>query len=156
MLHRLALASSHLLVLAAGFGLGLYFLPILAAPESPSQALLQATAEGATYTARFRRDVKGSDLMHWGEGQVAVGPDAVALMGRLAPGPSYRLYLTREPVETAAEFLRVKASAVMVGDIKTFDNFVLPLPPGVDLSAHAGLVVWCESFQRFITAARYR
>ena len=156
MVRYIALTSTHLAVLALGFLLGLYYLPILAAPEAPTQAEVSAMAQVASYTARFRRDLKGSDMMHWGEGELAVGPRAISLMGQLAPGPTYKLYLTREYVDTAADFQRVKPQATLVGDIKTFDNFMLAVPPGVDVAAHAGVVVWCESFQRFITSARYR
>lgn len=152
----LLLTGSHALVLGLGFLLGVYFLPILAAPPAPTQAEILSHAQAAQYTARFQRDLPGSDLLHWGEGELAIGPHGVSLRGRLAPGPAYRLYLTPEAVNTAADFQRIQASSLPVGDIKTFDNFMLAMPPGVDLMAYRGVVVWCESFQRFITSARYR
>ena len=34
---------------------------------------------------------------------------------------------------------------------KTFDNFVVPVPEGVDVARYAAVVVWCESFRQFIT-----
>lgn len=156
MVRYIALTSTHLAVLALGFLLGLYFLPILAAPKAPTAAEVSALSKQASYTARFQRNLQGSDLMHWGEGELSVGPAAIALMGQLAPGPAYRLYLTREHVDTADGFLRIKSASTPVGDIKTFDNFMLPVPVGVDVSAYVGVVIWCESFRRFITSARYR
>jgi hypothetical protein len=45
---------------------------------------------------------------------------------------------------------------VRVGDVRTFDNFVVALPEAVDPSAYNSVVVWCESFDQFITAAKYR
>jgi hypothetical protein len=45
---------------------------------------------------------------------------------------------------------------VRVGDVKTFDAFVVPLPETVDLTQYNTVIVWCESFSQFITAARYR
>lgn len=43
-----------------------------------------------------------------------------------------------------------------VGDVKTFHNFVVPVPAGTDLSASTTVIVWCESFRQFITAASDR
>ena len=44
-------------------------------------------------------------------------------MGELAPSPDYKLYLSSGFVETEAEFLGLKPSMALVGDVKTFDNF---------------------------------
>ena len=152
----LMLAASHLFVLAAGFALGIYLLPILSAPPAPSAAEVQSAAKGARFQGEFKRDLKGSDALHWGEGKVTVGPDAVTLAGRIAPGPAYKLYLVPEFVETHDDFLRVKAKSLAVADIKTFENFIAPLPPGTALENYVAVVVWCEAFSQFITAARYR
>ena len=152
----LILAVTHTLTLAAGFALGIYVLPILIAPPAPSAAEVSARAATATYTAEFRRDLKDSDALHWGEGRVTVGKEAITLAGRLAPGPDYKLYLSPEFVETEAEFLRLKPRMVRVGEVKTFENFVVPVPATVDPSAYRAVIVWCERFGQFITAARYR
>jgi hypothetical protein len=152
----LVLLLSHALVAAAGFAAGVYLLPVLIAPAAPSAAELERRLATATYRARLRRDLAGSDMFHWGDGDVGVGPDAVTLKGRLAPGPDYKLYLVPEAVETGADFERLKARAARVGDVRTFDGFVVPLPPGVDPAAYTAVVVWCETFGRFISAARYR
>jgi hypothetical protein len=77
-------------------------------------------------------------------------------MGSLAPGPDYKLYLTTELVLTEQEFLAVKADAVRVGDVRTFDNFILAVPQEIDLENYKAVVIWCESFGEFITAASYR
>lgn len=150
------LAASHGLALALGFALGIYLLPILTAPDAPDASQVQAAAAGAQYSGEFRRDLKGSDPLHWGEGRVTVSPGAVTLAGRIAPGPAYRLYLVPRFVETKEDFLRVKGSSRPVGDIKTFENFIVPLPPGTPLADYDTVVVWCEAFSQFITAARYR
>ena len=152
----LILAVTHTLTLAAGFALGIYVLPILIAPPAPSAAEVSARAATATYTAEFRRDLKDSDALHWGEGRVTVGKEAITLAGRLAPGPDYKLYLSPEFVETEAEFLRLKPRMVRVGEVKTFENFVVPVPATVDPAAYRAVIVWCERFGQFITAARYR
>lgn len=154
---RLALLlCSHLLVGVAGFGLGIYLLPILTAPAAPGSAEVAAQAQGARWTAQFRRDLKDSDALHWGEGTVSVNARSIALSGRLAPGPDYKLYLSPEFVETEADFLRLKPGMVRVGDVRTFDNFLVTVPESVDVARYTTVVVWCESFGQFITAARYR
>lgn len=150
------LLVSHVLVLGLGFALGIYTLPILIAPEAPTAAEVTAQAASATFKGQFRRDLKDSDALHWGEGAVTVGAKAVTLMGELAPGPDYKLYLSPEFVETEADFKRLKASMARVGDVKTFKNFVVPVPESVDPARYTTVIVWCESFSQFITAAKYR
>jgi hypothetical protein len=152
----LLLLASHAAALGLGVALGIYLLPILTAPEGPAAADLRAASAQARYEGEFKRELPGSDALHWGEGRVTVAPTAVAFQGRLAPGPAYRLYLVPEFVQTKAEFLRVKERSLAVGDIKTFENFLLPLPAGTPLENYTTVVVWCEAFSQFITAARYR
>lgn len=152
----LLLIVSHGLAIALGFALGIYALPILTAPAAPSVAEVQAQAGRAAYTGSFRRELKDSDLLHWGEGTVSVGPRSITLVGKLAPGPDYKLYLSPEFVETEVDFARLKGSMVRVGDVKTFENFVVAVPEGVDVARYNTVIVWCESFGQFITAATYR
>ena len=150
------LVFTHLLMAGAGFGAGIYALPILTAPPAPATSELTAAAAAAKFSGAFRRDLKDSDALHWGEGQVSIGLDSVSLMGRLAPGPDYKLYLSPEFVETEADFMRLKPSMVRIGDVKTFENFVVPMPAGIDPTKYSAVIVWCESFSQFITAAKYR
>lgn len=147
---------SHGVALAIGFAAGIYVLPILIAPKGPAADEIAAAAGSALFTAQFRRDHPGSDALHWGEGTVSLSPSQVALNGRLAPGPDYKLYLLREDVQNRAAFLAVKQQAMRLGDVKTFDNFIVPVPPQVDVAAYNTVLVWCETFSMFIAAARYR
>jgi hypothetical protein len=153
---KLLLLASHLLAVAIGFALGVYFLPILTAPSAPSAAELGAHASQAPFSGQFRRDLKDSDALHWGEGTVSVSRSAIALLGEIAPGPNYKLYLSPEFLETEADFKRLKSRMVRVGDVKTFKNFLVPVPESVDPARYNTVVIWCESFSQFITAARYR
>jgi Electron transfer DM13 len=150
------LIVSHAAALAVGFAAGVYVLPILTAQPSPTRAEVDAAARGADYRGEFRRDLAGSDVLHWGEGAVSVSRTAVSLAGRIAPGPAYMLYLTPEFVETEGQFLRVKSRSARVGDVKTFENFIVPVHESIDISRYNTVVVWCESFSQFITAAKYR
>lgn len=150
------LTASHLLVAVFGFALGVYLLPILTAPPTPTAGQVAEAASRAEFSGEFRRDLAGSDVIHWGEGTVSVGQEFVALEGRIAPGPDYKLYLSPEFVETEAEFERVKQQMVQVGDVKVFENFLVPVPGAIDPSRFNTVVVWCESFGEFITSARYQ
>ncbi len=152
----LLLCITHVIALAAGFAAGIYALPILTAPAAPSAADIKSAAGAAQFTGQFRRDLKDSDLLHWGEGTVSLGRDSITLTGKIAPGPDYKLYLSPEFVETEADFARLKPRMTRVGDVKTFDNFIVPVPAGIDLAAYNTVIVWCESFGQFITAAKYR
>lgn len=150
------LVGSHLLTLALGFGLGVYALPILIAPPAPAAGDVAAQQQAAAFKGTFRRDLKDSDALHWGEGIVSVAPRTIGLTGKLAPGPDYKLYLSPEFVETEADFKRLKPQMVRVADVKTFDNFLVDVPPGVDVARYKAVIIWCETFGQFITAARYQ
>lgn len=149
-------SASYVAALIVGFAGGIYALPILTAPEAGSATEVESLARTAAYQGEFRRDLEGSDPLHWGEGTVSVNRRAISLAGKIAPGPDYRLYLSPEFVETEEEFLRVKPRSVRVGDVKAFENFVVPVPQSVDVAQFSTVIVWCESFSQFITAAQYR
>lgn len=148
--------ATHCFAGIVGFAAGIYALPILTAPPAPGDIEINAMASQARYTAEFRRDLQDSDALHWGEGVVSVGSRSITLMGRLAPGPDYKLYLSPEFVETEADFNRLKATMVRAGDVKTFRNFVVDVPPEIDPSKFNSVIVWCESFGQFITSAKYQ
>lgn len=149
-------AGTHVAALGLGFAAGVYFLPILTAPEAPAEAEVRAAATAADFSGEFVRDLQDSDALHWGEGKVSIGRDAISLEGQIAPGPDYKLYLSPEFVETEADFNRLKSSMVRVGDVKTFENFIVPVPDSVDPGDYTSVIIWCEAFGQFITAARYR
>ena len=155
-MRRIILLITHVIALAAGFALGVYLLPILTAPDSPDAAMLEQKAEAALFTAEFTRELRGSDFLHWGEGTISLTATEIVHEGKLAPGPDYKLYLTTEFVEHEDEFLPIKASAVQIGDVKTFDGALLSVPEGVDIADYTTVVIWCEAFSEFITAAKYR
>ena len=156
MTRALLLIASHVVAAAVGFALGIYVLPILTAPPPPTAAEVKSAAGAAEYTGQFRRDLKGSDVLHWGEGNVSVGRRSIALTGKVAPGPDYKLYLVPQFVDTKEAFSRIKDRSVRVGDVRTFENFIVPVPESIDVSRYNTVVVWCESFSMFISAAQYR
>lgn len=152
----LILTITHVAIALAGFVAGIFALPIIMAPEAPSSQELVLAQGQASYRGEFRRDLHDSDFLHWGEGELSVGPDTISLMGRLAPGPAYKLYLSPEFVETEAAFKALKPEMLQVASIDTFDNFIVPVAPGIDLDQYNTVIIWCESFSQFITAAQYR
>ena len=156
MTKSLLLIVSHAIVAALGFAAGIYYLPILTAPPAPSTAEVQAVAARAMYSAEFRKNLAGSDALHWGEGRVSITAERISLQGEIAPGPDYKLYLSPKFVETEAQFNAVKDQMTRVGDVRTFKNFVVDLPPDVNLADFTTVVIWCEAFGEFISAAQYR
>jgi hypothetical protein len=150
------LFASHGVIGAVGFAAGIYLLPILIAPDAPSVAEVSAVAETAAYSGEFRRGLQDSDALHWGEGRVSVGERSISHMGKLAPGPDYKLYLSPEFVETERDFIRLKPQMALVGDVKTFNNFLVQVPAGVNPSQYTSVIVWCETFGEFITSAKYQ
>ncbi|MEM6781903.1 MAG: DM13 domain-containing protein [Pseudomonadota bacterium] len=152
----ITLSLSHGAALMVGFVLGIYLLPILTAPKAPDTIVLEQMAEGAEFTGTFTRDLRGSDFLHWGEGAVSITDNQIIHKGKLSPGPDYKLYLVKDFVEHENEFISIKSSAQYVGDVKSFNGFALDLPQDVDPSEYTTVVIWCEAFSEFITAAPYQ
>ncbi|WP_175013400.1 DM13 domain-containing protein [Burkholderia lata] len=150
------LIASHVATGFVAFATGIYVLPILTASEGASAVELQVAAENARHTGRFERDLPGSDALHWADGKLTITNSSIAFEGDIAPGPDYKIYLVPEFVDTRASFLAIKARAARVADLKTFGNFVVPLPADVNPAQYTSVVIWCERFSKFIGAARYR
>lgn len=147
-----------LAALPVGFGLGVYYLPILVASDGASDDVLAAAKSDAMIRANFGKDLKGSDAYHWGEGTLHLtqegGQYFFTLEGRVSPGPDYKLYLTPAYVEDEAEFLAIKSQSVRVADITGFDNFRVDVPMSIDPTQYPAVIIWCERFREFITAGR--
>ena len=140
--------------LAIGFGLGVYFLPILTAEKGLDTTAIDALSQSALRQGTFVRDLPGSDGLHWGDGVIMANADRIWLDGEISPGPDYRLYLIPKYVETGAEFLQIKADSTQIGPIKAFENFALDVPADVEVTNFPAVLIWCEAFGQFITAAR--
>ncbi|MDC1191947.1 DM13 domain-containing protein [Candidatus Pelagibacter ubique] len=150
------LISSYIIVFVLGLGLGIYLLPILTAPKSVNIDKIIKLEKNALYKTVFVRDLKGSDLFHWGEADVSVSKNEIIVNGSIAPGPDYKLYLTKEFAEQEEEFLSIKDNSRYVAEVKTFKNFVITVPEDIDINDYNTIVIWCESFSEFITAAKYK
>ena len=150
------LVFSYMIVFLLGLGLGIYLLPILTAPKSVDIDKIIKLEKNALYKTVFVRDLKGSDLFHWGEADVSVSKNEIIVNGSIAPGPDYKLYLTKEFAEQEEEFLSIKDNSRYVAEVKTFKNFVITVPEDIDINDYNTIVIWCESFSEFITAAKYK
>ena len=153
---KILLLISHLVFAAIGFALGIYALPILTAPSAPSKAEIETATAQATFKGEFKRDLAGSDFLHWGEGTISIGEQFISLDGKIAAGPDYKLYLSPTFVETEEEFNKAKATMKRVGDVKTFENFVIPVDTRIDPAKYNTVIIWCEAFGEFITSAKYQ
>lgn len=49
----------------------------------------------------------------------------------------------------------IQISMARVGDVRTFENFLAPVPEPIDVESYDTVVIWCESVSRFITAGKY-
>ena len=134
----------------------MYFLPILTAPDSVEESKINEYENKSQYQTKFVRDLRGSDPFHWGEAKVTISNKIITVNGAIAPGPDYKLYLTNEFTQHEDEFLSIKDSAKYVAEVKSFENFVIDVPLGIDVSKYNTIVIWCESFNEFITAAKYK
>lgn len=148
--------ASHLLAVAIGFAAGIYFLPILTAGDGPSTAELKEAASRGKYRAVFKKDLPGSDFLHWAKGTIFISENIIAFEGSVAPGPDYKVYLTSEYVDNKQAFLNIKENALRVGEVKTFDGFIVHMEQPVNLSKYNTIVIWCEAYSQFISAAQFR
>ena len=143
---------------SVGFALGVYFLPIIIASEGATEAQIVTAKENILARASFIRDLKGSDSLHWGDGELLIsmedGQVYATLDGEIAPGPDYKIYLTPKFVEDEDSFIAIKQDSHKVGDITGFKNFRTILTVSNELNNYAAVVIWCEVFKEFITAGR--
>ena len=136
-----------------GFALGVYFLPILTEEKGLDTAALAQLEASAERSGTFTRDLPGSDAFHWGEGTVRASDARIWLEGSISPGPDYRLYLTPSLATDEASFLKIKGQSIQVDEVKAFSNFSLDVPPGITVGDYPAVLIWCEAFGEFITAA---
>ena len=94
---KIIIISTYLITLMFGFGLGVYFLPIIIAEKSQSIQEIENIKKQATYETEFKRGQRGNDFFHWGEGKVYISNQYISFKGQISPGPDYKIYfLTKE------------------------------------------------------------
>ncbi len=153
---KLILLITHSITAFIGFAVGIYTLPILIAPDAPTNEQIKAMQSSLLYSGEFKRDLTDSDALHWGEGILSVSETHISLQGKLAPGPNYILYLSPTFIDTEAEFKTKKSELAAVGAVNTFNNFIVNVPSDVDVSHYNTAIVWCDALNEFISAAQYQ
>lgn len=150
----LALAMKFFAGLVIGFGLGVYFLPILIADAPADQTLVLAESESADRMASFSKDRGDSDALHWGEGTLYLSNGRVTLDGSVSPGPDYRIYLIPKYVDSEKAFLEIKSSSREIARVSGFKNFSYKTATDINYGEYEGVLIWCERFGQYITSGR--
>ncbi len=153
---KLKLFVSATLIFLFGFVSGVYTLPIMMAPPSPSMVEFAAATLNTKYQATIKDSLSGSDFLHFGEGTFSLSDKNIVFQGKLAPGPDYQIYLSPTFVEDEAQFLQHKQKMVRVGEVKSFNGFISAVPQHIKINDYSNIVIWCEAFQEFITTANYK
>lgn len=108
------------------------------------------------YQVTIPESLSGSDFLHYGEGTFSLSDANIVFQGKLAPGPDYQIYLSPTFVENESQFLQHKQKMVRVGEVKSFNGFISEVPQYIHISEYSTIIIWCEAFQEFITAANYK
>ncbi|WP_205989597.1 MULTISPECIES: DM13 domain-containing protein [unclassified Pseudoalteromonas] len=156
MLKKLLMLIAVIIIFVAGFFTGIYSLPILTEAPAPSSSTLKQHKNRALFSGEFKPNLAGSDRFHYGNGTVYLTNDAISMQGELSPGPDYQLYLSRNFIDNEADFLAQKGTMQRVAGVRSFNGFKLVVPQGIDVSDYNTVIIWCESFEEFITAAQYQ
>ena len=82
---KIILLASHLALFGAGVGLGIYILPILTAQENATIAEIEEVQKVAKYSGEFKKDQKGSDALHWANGQLFVTDNEIVSVTKSCP-----------------------------------------------------------------------
>jgi len=150
---KIALVASHLSLAGIGFAAGIYILPVLTAEKNSGVDEIKSVKQNARYFGKFEKNQVGSNAVHWAEGNLYINDREIAFEGSVAPGPDYKIYLTKTQANTKDEFMNIKEESLYIGDLKNFGNFIKQLPNGVEISDYAAVQIWCERFEQFISSA---
>ena len=146
------------IIVVISISLAFWIVPYVTQEAAPSAdevaEVVGENRENCKYTGEFSKDRRGSDLGHWGEGEICVTDKSVVFTGRLAIGPDYCLYYATKYVETWQEFNKIKAESIRGNKIKSFNGFIQDIPKDVDIEEFPALVVWCEMYGVYITSTK--
>lgn len=155
-MNKLKLSLSGIVIFILGFMAGIYTLPIMIAPEPLSMLELATASQNARYKVMISDDLAGSDFLHNGTGEFYLSPSKIVFKGSLTPGPDYQLYLSKQFVENEEQFKQHQNSMINIAEVKRFDGFIKQVPDQLDIDEYTTIIIWCEAFEEFITAAKYK
>ena len=147
---------SHSIIFIMGCFLGIYALTILTAPRTPTNEKFKEALTNTKYEGFFVKNLEGSNFLYWGKGQIALSKNMIIFQGKLSPGPDYKLYLTKKFIQNNKDFLKIKDKSLLVGDVRSFQGFILKSDQELDLASYNSIVIWSELFSVFITSAKYK
>lgn len=124
--------------------------------ELTSSAQAQTEVHSQLRRVTFVRYLEGSDAFHWGDGTIYISEERIWLDSSIAPGPDYRLYLTKGQYTTRDGFLAAKSDALQIAPLKAYENFSVLVPDAVDIADYDAVIIWCEAFSACITSASIR
>lgn len=150
------LLVTHLGLFGLGFAAGVYYLPILTATQNATDKDVQMVKDSARYTGIFDKNQEGSNAVHWADGKLYVSKNEIAFEGTVAPGPDYKIYLTKTQANNKSSFLKIKDESLYIGDLKNFGNFKKTIPNGIDIDEYTTVQIWCERYGQFISSAAYK
>lgn len=153
---KVAMLASHLALFGVGFGVGIYVLPILTAEKNSTSEEIDSVKKSARFSGEFKKSQKGSNAVHWAEGKLYVNDKEIAFEGSVAPGPDYKIYLTKTYADDRESFMKIKDESLYIGDLKNFGNFKKSLPNGVNVDEYTTVQIWCEQFEQFIASASFK
>jgi hypothetical protein len=147
-------------VLGTGFGFaaGIFFFPYLFPPPPAAETLTQADMAAPVVARGMFIHADPSDPVHWGKGAVSVRGDNVFLEEsfEVGPEPKYHVYLVPKAQFRRSSDLKDQMF-VDLGRLRSFKGSQrYALPPGVDISKYASVIIWCEAFSVLISPADLR
>ena len=145
-----------LFFLGTGITLGLVLSPLITAEVSATQKEVNLVKQQALYSGEFDRHQPGSDALYWASGKVYLNENVIAFEGEIAPGPHYKIYLTKTQAFDQHSFLQIKHQSALIGDLNNFGDFIKSLPEGIDPQEYCAVQIWSEQFSKFVGSARYR
>ena len=146
----------------AGLGVMLAAFPFLFPPPMVNETVSNATYQKVVET-RFRQNVIGHDIGHWGRGDVAVyrKPDGnyaieFAANFEVGPGPNFWIYINAEEnIDDELDFQN-DVKRIRLTKLKSFRGSQVYEVSQADIEDGAAITIWCESFNEYIASANYR
>ena len=43
-----------------------------------------------------------------------------------------------------------------IGNVETFENFIVAIPENISVPDYNTVIIWCEAFEEFITSSQYQ
>ncbi|MCY4324826.1 MAG: DM13 domain-containing protein [Betaproteobacteria bacterium] len=145
-----------------GLGVMLTAFPFLFPPPMVNEKVSNATYE-VVAESRFRQNVIGHDVIHWGRGDIAIyrKPDRNYVIEfkanfEVGAGPNFWIYInSKSDINDELDFENDTAR-IRITKIKSFQGSQVYEVSQADMEAGAAITIWCESFNEYIASANYR